>query len=496
MDDRADAPPAELLDRLSALRRAVRDEGRRTFARWRGGLERPAFRASALNLAHYLALRRRDLRETQSALAMLGLSSLGRAEGRVLANLDAVISALAALAGRDPPDGVRRPAPRAFLRGVRRLDRNAAELFGESASARRTRILATLGADAADDPAVVLGHVRAGAEAVRINCAHDDREAWLAMTRNVRAAEARTGRRVRVLMDLGGPKVRTGAVRTPGETGRLRPGDGLLLTRGGFVPDGPDFQAECAIPEIVDRLAPGARVHVDDGRYSGAVERVDDRGALVRIARTGPEGAKLKAEKGLNFPDTDLGLSPLTAKDLRDLDTAAAEADLIGYSFVERAADVALLQRELAARRPEDWRRLGLVAKIETARAVANLPDIIVEAAARQPFACMIARGDLAVALGFERLAEMQEELLWVCEAAHVPVIWATQVLESLIKRGLPSRGEMTDAAMAARAECVMLNKGPNVDAAVEALDRLLVRMDEHQSKKTPRLRALRSWVG
>jgi len=493
-----DAPPSPdaLLDRLAALRRSVRDEGGRAFARWRGGLQRPAFRASALNLAHYLALRRRDLRDEQTALSVLGLSSLGRAEGRVLANLDAVIATLAAVAGREPPPGVRRPSARAFLRGAGRLDRNAAELFGDSASARRTRILVTLGTAAAEDPAVVLGHVRAGAEAVRINCAHDDRDAWAAMIRHVRAAEAETGRRVRVLMDLGGPKVRTGAVRTPEDTRRLRPGDGVLLTRGGFVAGGPDFQAESAIPEIVDRLAPGARVYVDDGKFHGAVERTDEHGALVRVVRTEPDGAKLKAEKGLNFPDTDLGLSPLTAKDLRDLDTAAAAADLIGYSFVERAADVALLQRELAARRPDDWRRLGLVAKIETGRAVANLPDIIVEAASRQPFACMIARGDLAVALGFERLAEMQEELLWVCEAAHVPVIWATQVLESLIRKGLPSRGEMTDAAMAARAECVMLNKGANVDLAIGALDRLLVRMSEHQSKKTPRLRALRSWVG
>ena len=106
----------------------------------------------------------------------------------------------------------------------------------------------------------------------------------------------------------------------------------------------------------------------------------------------------------------------------------------------------------------------------------------------------MIARGDLAVEMGFERVAEMQEEIMWIAEAAHVPLIWATQVLEELVKKGLPSRGEMTDAAMAARAECVMLNKGPNVAAAVGVLDRLLRRMGEHQVKKTPTLRALHSW--
>ena len=118
----------------------------------------------------------------------------------------------------------------------------------------------------------------------------------------------------------------------------------------------------------------------------------------------------------------------------------------------------------------------------------------MVQGAGQQPFAVMIARGDLAVEMGFERVAEMQEEILWLCEAAHVPVIWATQVLEELVKKGLPSRGEMSDVVMASRAECVLLNKGPNVGKAVGVLDRLLRRMGEHQVKKTPTLRALRSW--
>jgi len=117
-----------------------------------------------------------------------------------------------------------------------------------------------------------------------------------------------------------------------------------------------------------------------------------------------------------------------------------------------------------------------------------------VHAAGKQPFGVMIARGDLAVELGFERMAEMQEEILWVCEAAHVPVIWATQVLETYIKKGTLSRSEMTDAAMAVRAECVMLNKGPFIHNAVTILDDVLSRMQEHQNKKTPRLRRLRVW--
>jgi len=258
------------------------------------------------------------------------------------------------------------------------------------------------------------------------------------------------------------------------------------------MPDTP-FQMTCTAPEILDRIGPGDRVSIDDGMLHGVIIGAANSGFLVRIERGKLGGVKLRSEKGLNFPTADLGLDPLTAKDREDLDFIVAHADLVGHSFVQTADHVSALQAELA-RRSNDWRRLGLVGKIETPRAVRNLPEITVQAAGQQPFAVMIARGDLAVEMGFERVAEMQEEIMWLCEAAHVPVIWATQVLEDLVKNGVPSRGEMTDAAMAGRAECVLLNKGPNVGLAVDTLNRLLSRMGEHQIKKTPTLRALHAW--
>jgi len=224
------------------------------------------------------------------------------------------------------------------------------------------------------------------------------------------------------------------------------------------------------------------------------VERVETWGRLARVTSAAVKGVRLNPEKGLNFPDTHLKIAALTDKDLVDLDFVAAHADGIGFSFVQSAADVEMLQDELARRRPDDWRSVSLILKIETAKAVRNLPDIVVAAAGRQPTAIMIARGDLAVEIGFGRMAEMQEEILLIGEAAQVPVIWATQVLEHLIQKGTPSRGEMTDAAMAARAECVMLNKGPYLFEALDELDGLLGRMEQHQYKKTPRLRRLRSW--
>ena len=132
-----------------------------------------------------------------------------------------------------------------------------------------------------------------------------------------------------------------------------------------------------------------------------------------------------------------------------------------------------------------------IMLKIETRTAFEHLPAILLQAMRGGKVGVMIARGDLAVECGWERLAEAQEEILWVCEAAHVPVIWATQVLENLAKTGAPSRAEITDAAMGERAECVMLNKGPHLMQAVQVLDDILCRMEAHQSKKSARLRPL-----
>jgi pyruvate kinase len=166
---------------------------------------------------------------------------------------------------------------------------------------------------------------------------------------------------------------------------------------------------------------------------------------------------------------------------------------MVGYSFVQRAGDIALLQRELAGR-AERLELITLVAKIETHLAIRNLPELIVQGAGSQPMAVMIARGDLAVEVGPRRLSELQEEILWLCEAAHVPVIWATQVLDTFVHKGTQHRAEITDAAMAGRAECVMLNKGPYVADAITLLDDVLAAMEGHQFKKASRMRALRSW--
>ncbi|MBP1846666.1 pyruvate kinase [Rhizobium petrolearium] len=483
-----------LADELLALRKDIIEQAVPMLAGLAGaGQMAEEKRAGLENLCHYLALRHHDLRPLQRKLMWRGLSSLGRLESRVLPTIDAVLAALAAICGTNP--AFPPPSEERFFLGESLLRQAADELFGPPRVHRRGRIMVTLPSEAAAQPDFVLDLAKRGMDVARINCAHDDERAWAEMARHVRAASAALDRRLTVLMDIAGPKIRTEAVA--GEKGtRLKAGDLLRLVAKGapYVTPEAAFCAAVSLPEIVTRVSVGDRIRYDDGKLEGVVESVSEGEALVRVGRTKTGGAKLKPEKGLNLPDTALGLSPLTAKDHSDLAAIIGQADMLGYSFVSRADDIDLLEEALAEFPPREH-ALGLIAKIEQPQAVTSLPALIARARCRErPFGVMIARGDLAAEIGFERVAEMQEEILWICEAAFVPTVWATQVLEDLVKTGLPSRGEMTDAAMAARAECVMLNKGPAVSEAVSLLDSLLARMDAHIFKKTPTLRALKSW--
>ena len=427
---------------------------------------------------------------------MWGLSSLGRSESHILANLDAVLNSLATLThvqgGRIPS----RPRRASFGLGDKLLERNTRQLFGRSDGDGKTRVMVTLPENAGEDGALVRALVAAGMSCARINCAHGTHEDWLAMIRHVRAAEKGLGRTCRVLMDLCGPRVRTVAVLSRGDR-QLLPGDRLLFRRTPPEPKllSPPFQIECTPASILENLKVGSRILIDEGKIEAIVEKLGLDGVVAEVTRTPPGGAQLKPEKGLNFPGTDLGLPALTEKDRADLDTIIANADLVGYSFVQDDSDIETLWHEITPRLERLRRPVpGLILKIETEKAVRNLPDLIVTAAGHAPVGVMIARGDLAVEVGFHRLAELQEELLWLAEAAHTPVIWATQVLEQQVKKGTPSRAEISDIVLAQRAECVMLNKGEFLLDALETVNDVFQRMGGHQHKKTARLRALRAW--
>lgn len=489
--------PVKLLAALRELRAEVYRDGQTLAAQWCPQIRRRAFRLSAINLANYVALRQRDLRELQASLIPLGLSSLGRCEARVLDNLDAVLVSLAAITGDIRPDDPPRPRASSFYRGQRLLEFNAKAALGAGPSRRRTRIMVTLPTEAASDPDFIYTLVVRGANWMRINCAHDNPDVWRDMIANVRRAEQVTGVRCYVLMDLGGPKIRTGEVSVPDSRFRLHTGDLFMLTRDEPKAGGPmQAKAQCMVPEALDQLSVGTSVWIDDGRLGAIVESHNAEGIVLRVTNARVKGEKLKPEKGLNFPQVDLQIEALTEKDRADLESVVTHADAVGYSFVQSAQDIRTLQATISnyERRIQRSRPLTIVAKVETQRAIRNLPEIIVQAASLNPTGVLIARGDLAVEVGYQRMAELQEQILWMCEAAHVPVIWATQVLESFIKDGIPTRAEMTDAAMSQRAECVMLNKGAFVADAVGILDDVLTRMSAHQLKKTSQLRALRSW--
>ena len=603
-----------LLAELSAIRTEMINEA----GRCRALLDavHPNHRESARNLLHYLVLRRRDLRPLQRRLSTLGLSSLGRAESCVLATVDSVLDTLDRLVEAPLPLRPREKGTVQFVQGAELLARHTECLLGPATPGRGVRIMVTMPTEAAHDYSLIHTLLQHGMDCMRINCVRDDADIWLRMIEHLRRAEQALGRSCRVMMDLGGPKLRTGRLEAGPAVLRIRPrtdaygrvitparlwlhpaatmpmppspadgilpvpaewlarlrhetqvqcidvrgrrrymtivdvtaqgcwaemkrtayivpgtclryrgrdGDGgwheavvndlprterpITLQRGDLLtvttatvlgrPASYDSAGSvltpamigCTVPEIFADLRAGESIWFDDGKIGGIIEGVEEERVRVRITHARPGGGKLRSDKGINFPDSKLALGALTAKDLDDLRFVSCHADVVGLSFANSAADVEQLQghlEALAGRQP------AVVLKIETRRGFENLPDMLLTAMQAPCCGVMIARGDLAVECGFERLAEVQEEILWICEAAHVPVIWATQVLESLAKEGMPSRAEITDAAMGHRAECVMLNKGPHVMTAVQLLDGILRRMQNHQAKKRAMLRALR----
>jgi pyruvate kinase len=563
----------------------------------------PHFTDSAKNLIHYLALRQSDIRELQQDLAAIGLSSLGRAERNVMASIGAVENALGGRSDRAYAD-----YGDLDLRNPRAHD-NRMAILGDIPSDRDASIMVTLPAEAATNKLLVSEMLDAGMNVARINCAHDDEETWAAMIRNVQQASQIADQPCKVVMDLAGPKIRTGELQpgprvvhlrprrdplgriiaprrirlipddviwqgtkaavipvprecveyahlgddirfkdTRGKKRRLivvakddkglvvelhkgayvttgmklrlrrnkegeklsyrvgelpaieqplllRPGDTLVLHRdpipGAPAIEGDDGQIvepahiSCRQPEVFEFVSVDDRISLNDGKISGVVRLVASEFLEIEITKAKPTGSRLRADRGINFPDSDIRLPGLTMADKEDLEFVVRHADAVSLSFVRRPSDVVALQEELDRLGACD---IGLIIKIETKKGFKNLPEILLTAMRRYPVAIMIARGDLAVECGWERLAELQEKVLWICEAAQVPVIWATQVLEGKTKKGLPSRAEISDAAMSQRADCVMLNKGPHILAAIRMLDDILRRMQAHQYKKTARL--------
>jgi len=309
-----------------------------------------------------------------------------------------------------------------------------------------------------------------------------------------------SGTKLRLLRKQSGEKLtyRVGDLPAIENPILLRAGDTLLLHKEKMAGE-PAFEdsdgkitepahISCQQPEVFKFVSVGDPVWLHDGKIAGIVQSSTEDQLEVEITQAKPTGSKLRGDCGINFPDSEIHLSGLTASDKKDLGFVAKHADAVGLSFAREPADILSLQDEL---RKHSSRQLAIIVKIETEQAFNDLPSLLLTAMRSYPAAIMIARGDLAVECGWERLAELQEEILWLCEAALLPVVWATDVLQHKAKSGQPSRAEITDAAMSQRADCVMLNKGPHILATIRMLDNILCRMQNHQYKKTARLRKL-----
>ena len=308
---------------------------------------------------------------------------------------------------------------------------------------RRGKIVATLG-PASDSAEMIEALLHAGVDVFRLNFSHGEHADHALRVKRIRAAETKLGRPIAIMADVQGPKLRIG--KFSGEAVHLQSGQSFQLDMS--PTPGDVRRVQRPHPEIMAAAMPSSVLLLDDGKIRLEVTRKRENVLETHIIN----GGRLSDRKGVNVPDTDMPIAALTDEDLVTLDFIAEHVDIVAMSFVRSARDIADLQRALAAR---TQRTIGVVAKIETPQACRALPDILLELMKCPPCGVMLARGDLGVEIGFEHLPEAQDEILALCEAAHVPVIWATQVLESMTEHGFPTRGEVTDAADAARVNVV-----------------------------------------
>jgi pyruvate kinase len=446
-------------------------------------------RVSASNLIQYLVLRRAEIREAQEYLHKVGLSSLTSCESHVLSQVNHVLQWLL-------PGKVKRSHASCTFEVAGQLRQlNRERLLGADSHIGRPHIMVTLSSALATDRMQMEELLLAGMNVARINCAHDNPAVWAAMIDSLKKSMAKTGNACKLYMDLGGPKIRIKAMATLHDTRekiRIREFDELLVTgmRTKKTSRHNKITLRVDPPEVIAMIKPGEHVFFDDGKFEAKVLAVSAREATIRVVRISTQKPYLKRDKGINLPDSELKIDPLTKDDLEHIPFICQHADMVGYSFVSSPSDVERLRVELD-RYTTRGKHPAIILKIERLAALQNLPGLLLAGMKDQSFGVMIARGDLAVEIGFERLSEIQEEILWICEAAHVPVIWATQVLETMNKTGFATRSEMTDAGMGAMAECVMLNKGKYIVKTVRALDNILKRQMGHVDKKRYIMRPL-----
>ncbi|WP_462413502.1 pyruvate kinase [Neobacillus sp. Marseille-QA0830] len=367
------------------------------------------------------------------------------------------------------------------------LRKRTEDLFGKRESTLPTSVMVTLDESMIYRPQIMENLLINGMHIARINCAHHDENIWRKFIITLRETEQKLWEegknfgRCKVFMDLAGPKLRIGRLKS----------NGILVVKGDLLrlylnPDRighPATEAEPAgVPVTNEKAFRNVRVgdpaFIDDGKIQGKIQKITAEYIQLEIISPAVRPQKVKEQKGLNLPDSliSLNVPALTEKDLRDLPFVTKYADIVGISFVHSPLDLKKLRDEVERHGAPN---LAVVAKIETKDAIHHLARIILEGLHFEKFGIMIARGDLAVEVGLENMSYVQEEILTICSAAFIPVIWATGVLERMTKKGIPARSEMTDAVQGLRAECIMLNKGPYIVESVKLLNKL-IRIGNH----------------
>ncbi len=329
---------------------------------------------------------------------------------------------------------------------------------------RHTKIVATLGPSSSSDESLdALLH--AGVDVFRLNFSHGTHEIHGALITRIRAAAERTGRMVAILQDLSGPKIRTGRLKG-GKPIALEPGSELRIRVGDF--EGEPGLVSTTFAELPRVVSTGDSLLLDDGHLSLTVVDRSDTEIVTRVE----DGGMLGERKGINAPGAMLasGLSPKDFEDLRF--GMEAGVDMIALSFVQTAED---LHRARAVVASKGSPSLPLIAKLERPQAIEHLDEIL-----HACDAVMVARGDLGVELPFERVPRLQKEITRRARAMGLPVILATQVLESMRQEPRPTRAEVSDAANAVAdgVDAIMLSgetaSGNYPVRAVQALDAII----------------------
>ncbi len=440
------------------------------------------FRKSAINLVDYLALRSQNIEQLQKQLHYMGLSSLASSESHIKAQVRSIMGWLG--------DNTTTTYKLDVSSGFKQLQQNIITLLGKAGIDETPPIMVTFDTYFAEDFELMCDLLKNGMQVARINCAHDDEPTWLKMIENLKKAIAEMNMPCKLYMDLAGPKIRTEIISKKHKNAKIKVewGDEITLTDPEHKALTEKKNIRCTLPGIVEKLKPGHRVYFDDGLFETVVQSVNGTLAILKIIRVSAKKPIIKSQKGINFPDTIFQINPITDYDQKCLPFIVQYADMVGFSFVNKGSDIRELQMQLSRlNKPH----LPIVAKIETNQAVNNLPAIILQGMQHNLIGIMIARGDLAVEIGFERMSEIQDEILWICEAAHTPVIWATQVLENMNKGGLATRSEITDAAHAAQADCVMINKGGHTIEVLKTLHNILSRSRKNNFKNRRLFRKL-----